>query len=136
VAKTVTLMKLGLLQRLSHRAISAALHSPIGGPRCHRAQHSIPSPLIPPKKASTSQIQIWSTRNQWSWGPFERKVLRPIDYSYFRPLWKQGIYTLQLLFEAPLQAKQPTYTLQLPLDSFQSKVLYALQLLLGVPLKV
>jgi len=36
-------------------------------------------------------------------GPFERKVL--IHYSYFGPIWKQGIYTLQLLLGAPLKAK-------------------------------
>jgi len=36
-------------------------------------------------------------------GHFERKML--IHYSYFGPLWKQGIYTLQLLLGAPLKAK-------------------------------
>jgi len=36
-------------------------------------------------------------------GPFEEKVL--MHYRYFGPLWKQGIYTLQLLLGAPLKAK-------------------------------
>jgi len=36
-------------------------------------------------------------------GQFEGKVLK--HYRYFRPLWKQGIYTLHLLLGAPLKAK-------------------------------
>jgi len=39
------------------------------------AQNAVPSPLNSPKKASIPQVEILSTRNQWSWGPFERKVL-------------------------------------------------------------
>jgi len=36
-------------------------------------------------------------------GPFEGKVL--MHYSYIEPLWKQSIYTLQLLLGDPLESK-------------------------------
>ena len=41
--------------------------SPIGGTHnVTGAQNSVPSPLSSPKKTSTPQIEIWSTRIQWS----------------------------------------------------------------------
>jgi len=91
------------VQRIgTNRAVSAALHTPrLGGPTLsQRAQNSVLSPLSTPEKASISQIEIRSARNQWIRGPFERKV----HYSYFGPLWKQDIFTLQLLSGAPLKA--------------------------------
>ena len=50
------------------RAVSVALHTPqLGGQRCHRGPKiPVPSPLCTPEKASIPQIEIWSTRNQWS----------------------------------------------------------------------
>jgi len=62
-----------------------------------------------PKKASIPQIEIWSTRNQWSYGVLWKKsayalqlLLAPVKARYL------GIYTLQLLLGAPLKAKYPT----------------------------
>jgi len=49
---------------------------------------TVPSPLNPPKKASASQIEIWSTRNQCSWWA----------------LCKNSAYILQLLL-APVKAR-------------------------------
>ena len=47
--------------------ISRTPYPQLGGPRCHRGPKiSVPSPLITPEKASIPQIEIWSTRNQWS----------------------------------------------------------------------
>ena len=72
----------------TNRAVSAARHTlQLGGLHCHStgAQNSDPSPLSHPKKASAppnSQIKIWSTGNQWSWGTF----------------WKKIAYTLQLIW--------------------------------------
>ena len=63
-----------------------------GGTLSKGAQNSSPSPLSTLERESLSQTEIWSTRNQLIRGAFERKV----HYSYFGPLWKQGIFTLQL----------------------------------------
>jgi len=47
--------------------ISRTPYPPIGGAHAVTgAQNSIPSPLSPPEKALIPQIEIWSTRNQWS----------------------------------------------------------------------
>jgi len=43
------------------RAVSAAHHTPIGGDKI-----PVPSPLSTLEKASIPQMEIWSTRNQWS----------------------------------------------------------------------
>ena len=76
----------------TNRAVSAVFHTPqLGGHAATGAQYSDPSPLSHPKKASTpptSQIEIWSTGNQWSWGT----------------LWKKSAYTLQLIW-AHLKAR-------------------------------
>jgi len=67
------------------RRIRRTVYPPIGGHAVTGAQNSVQSPLSSPKKASTSQIEIWSTRNQWSWGAFERKVLMHCSY-FWAPL--------------------------------------------------
>ena len=87
------------------RIVSASLHTPqLGGPRFHRAHNSIPSPLNqPPKKASNPILKNEALEISEVGGPFERKVL--IHCSYFGPIWKQNIYTLQLVLGAPLKAK-------------------------------
>ena len=48
------------------RAVSAALHAPIGGgEHCHKGPNiPVPSPLSTPEKASISLIEILSARNQ------------------------------------------------------------------------
>jgi len=127
-------------------AVSAALHTPNWGYAVTGAPNSAPSPLSPPKKASTPQIEIWSTRNRWSWGSFERKVLRPIHYSYFWPFSKQtSIFTHYSYCWAPLEVRyfthyscywgplwkgsEPTCTLNLVLGASKRRT-YTLQLLL------
>ena len=147
------------------RAASAALHTPqLGGmlsqgPKIQSSHH------FAPKKPSIPQIEIWSTRNQWSWGSFERKVL--IYYSYFGPLWKQGITHYNcccrplwkqssLLIHCscywdPVESvvsllthyscycgplwKSRTYTLQSLLWSLSMQSTYTMQLLLGALVK-
>ena len=67
--------------------ISRTPYPPIGWEHAVTgAYSSVPSPLSSPKKTSNTQTEIWSTRNQWSRRPFERKVL--IHYSYFGFLFK------------------------------------------------
>jgi len=49
------------------RDVSVALHAPqLGGTLSQGALNSAPSPLSSPEKASIPQIEIRSTRNQWS----------------------------------------------------------------------
>jgi len=76
------------------------------------AQSSIPSPLSPPEKASIPKLKYEALEISEVRELFERKVL--MQYNYFGLLWKQDIYTLQLL-----------------LSLFESKVLYTLQLQMG-----
>jgi len=101
------------------RAVSAALHTPqLGGAHVVTGtQYSVPSPLRQPKKASTTQMEKWSTRNQWSWGA----------------LWKKSAYTLPLLW-AHLIARY-LHIATAVRSPFESKVLYTLQFLLGSLLK-
>jgi len=101
--------------------ISRTPYPPTGENAVTGAQNSVPSTLMPPKKASALQIEIWSTRNQWRWGgplkekclyitatlaPFESKVFTRYNCCW-GPLWKQGrlLYTQQLLLGAPLKAQ-------------------------------
>jgi len=77
------------------RAVSAALHTPqLGGARCHRGpkvqsrHHLAPQRNLRSPKLKYEALEISEFR-----GPFEIKV----HYSFFGPLWQQGIYTLQLL---------------------------------------
>jgi len=92
------------------RAVSTAFHTPqFGDPHCHRgpkiqSRHH----LSPQRKLRCPKLKYESLEVSEVRGPFERKVL--MHYSYFGPLWKQGIYTLQLLLGARLKAKWPTYT--------------------------
>jgi len=50
------------------RAVLAALHTAqLGGPTLSQgAQNSSPVTTSTPEKASSPQIEIWSTRNRWS----------------------------------------------------------------------
>jgi len=95
----------------------------MGGTLSQGGPNSIPSPLSPLRKLRSAKLKYEALEISEVSGPFERKVL--MHYSYF---WKQGIYTLQLLFGAPLKAQLPTYTIQLLLGPFESKVLCMLQL--------
>jgi len=75
---------------------------PIGGARCHRGPKiPVPSPLSTPEKASIPKLKYEALEIIVVRGPIEGNV----HHSFFRPLWKQGIYTLQLLLGAPLKAK-------------------------------
>jgi len=92
--------------------ISRTPYPPIGeGARCHKGpkiqsrHHLAPQRKLRSPKLKYEALEISEPRR-----PFERKVL--MNYSYFGPLWKQGIYTLQLPRGVSLKAKQPTYTLQ------------------------
>jgi len=72
---------------------------------------------------------MWSTGNQWSWGA----------------LWKKSAYTLQLLWaplktrylhittavEGPFESNVTYLYITVAVEPLESKVLYALQLLLG-----
>jgi len=50
-----------------------------GGPRCHRGPKFSSVTTQSPKESFDPKTEISSIKNQWSWGPFERKVL--IHYS-------------------------------------------------------
>jgi len=84
--------------------ISRTPYPPIGGPtlsqepKIQSRHHLAPQKKLRPPKLKYETLEISEVG-----GPFKRKVL--IHYSYFGPLSKQGIYTLQLLLEAPLKAK-------------------------------
>ena len=85
------------------RAVSIALHTPqLGGPtlsqgpKIHSRQNLIPQRKLRP--------QYWNMKHDISvklGGPLKETCML-IHYSYFGPLWKQGIYTLQLLLWGPL----------------------------------
>ena len=65
----------------------------------------------PPKKASKPQIEIWSTRNQWSW----------------EPLWIKSAYTLVTLgpFESPFTLGPKVFAhYNCCWGSFENKVAY------------
>ena len=72
---------------------------PIGGPtlsqrpKIQSRHHLAPKESFDPPKLKCETLEISDIG-----GSFERKLL--MRYSYFRPLWKQGIYTLQLLLGA------------------------------------
>jgi len=86
------------------RAVSAALHTPqLGGHAVTGAQNSVPSPLSPKRKLRAPKLKYEALEIREVWGSCERKVL--MHCSYFRPLWKQGIYTLQLLLGDPSESK-------------------------------
>jgi len=68
------------------------------GPKIQSHHHLAPQRKLQPPKFKYEAPEISEVG-----GLFERKVL--IHYSYFRPLWKQGFYTLQLLLVAYLKAK-------------------------------
>jgi len=54
---------------------------PIGGHPATGAQYSDPSPFSHQEKASTPQIEMWSTGNQWSWGTLWKKSAYTVHYS-------------------------------------------------------
>jgi len=84
---------------LHHQSrISRTTYPQLGGTLSQGAQNSVLSPLSLPEKASISKLQYQALDINEVRGPFERKVL--MHYSYFEPLSKQGIYTLQLLLAA------------------------------------
>ena len=58
------------------------------------AHISVPSSLNPKRKLRSPKLKYEVLEISEVRGPFERKVL--MHYSYFGPLWKQDIYTLQL----------------------------------------
>jgi len=71
------------------------------------AQNSVQSPLTPERKRRLPKLKYEALEISEVGEHFERKVL--IQYSYFGPLSKQGIYTLQLGFGAHLKAKYFTH---------------------------
>jgi len=63
------------------RAVSVALHTPqLGWPTLSQGPKIQSHHNLSPKKASSSQTEIWNTRTQWSW----------------EALWKKSAYTLVL----------------------------------------
>jgi len=103
-----------LWKRFRHPCISVTLHTPkLVGHGVTEAQNSVPSPLSSPKKTSTAQIEIWSTRNQWSWGLLKEKCL-----SYFEPLWKQGTLHFTVAIGGPFENVVSCYC-----GPFESRVL-------------
>ena len=97
------LLNTGICWGHTIRAVSAALHTPqlgghvaTGGPKFQSRHHLAPQRKLRSPKLKCEALEISEFR-----GPVERKVL----YSFFRPLWKQGISMLQLLLGAPLKAK-------------------------------
>jgi len=85
----------GMTDRESHQAEPYQLHSiPPNweATLSQGAQNSVRSPLITPEKAAIPKLKHEALEISKVRGPFARKAL--MHYSYFRPLWKQGIYTL------------------------------------------
>jgi len=89
------------------RAVSAALHTPqLGGPTLSQgAQNSVLFPLSTPEKASIPKVKYETLEISEGRGPLTESAYA---LQLLWPLWKQGIYTLQLL-----------------LGPFESKVAYA-----------
>ena len=100
-----------------------------GGARCHRGRKIQSRHHLDPRESFDPKLKYETLEISEVRGRFERKVL--MHCNYIGPLWKQGIYTLQLLLGAPLKAKLPAYSLQLLLGPFESKVFYTLQLQRG-----
>ena len=87
----------------NHSRISRTPYPPIGGehvvtggPKFQSRHHLSPQRKLRSPKLKYEALEISEVR-----GPFERKV----HCSYCGPLWRQGIFTLQLLLGAPLKAK-------------------------------
>jgi len=95
-----------------------------GVPRCHSGpkiqsrHHFSPQRKLRSPKLKYEALEISEVR-----GPFERKV----HYRYFGPLWKQGIYTLQL------ESKVAHLYIVVAVGLFwkQGRLLYTLQLQRG-----
>ena len=147
----VDLPKDGFQYVIMIRAVSSALHTPNWRHAVTGAQNSVPSPLRPPKKASTPQIEIRSTRNQWSWGALWMKSAYTLQLLY-GPLWKQSSLLIHYnccwallnarylthctCYWGPLwKRSEPTCTFQLLLWSLWKQRTYAMQLLLGALVK-
>jgi len=69
---------------LEIRAVSAALHPPIGGHAVTWAENSVPLPLSLQRKLRPPMLKYEALEISEVGGHFERKVL--IHYSYFGPL--------------------------------------------------
>jgi len=92
------------MQASGQRRIIRTPYPPIGGATLSQgAQNSVPSRLSTQEKASIPKLKYEALEINGVRGSFERKVL--MYYSYFGPLRKKGIYTLQLLLGTPLEAK-------------------------------
>ena len=78
------------------RAVSAALHTPrLGGDTLSQgAKNQSRHHLAPQWKLRSPKLKYEAVEISEVSGPFERKVL--MLYSYIGPLWKRGIYTLEL----------------------------------------
>ena len=70
-----------------HRAVSAALHTPNWGGKLSQG------PKIQSRYHLASQRKLRSPKLKYEALEINGIVL--VHYSYFEPLWKQGIYTLQ-----------------------------------------
>jgi len=115
------------------RAISAALHTPqlgghavTGGPKFQSRNN-----LAPQRKLRSPKLKYEAWEISKVGAPFQRNV----HYSFFGPLWKQGIYTLQLLLGGPIESKVVHLYIAIAVGPLWKKGIYTLQLLLGGLLK-
>jgi len=94
----------------THKAVSAALHiiqlgrahAVTEGPKFHSRYHLTSERKLRSPNLKDEALEISEVR-----GPSERKA----HNSYFGPLWKQGVYTLQVLLD-PFESKVYTSQLQ------------------------
>ena len=112
--------------------ISCTPYPPIGGPTLSQGPKIQSHHHLTPRKSFDPQIEIWKALEiSEVKGPIERKYLH---YSYFGPL-ESKVFTHCNWCLGPLWKESSllsTYTLQLLLCPFERKLLYTIQLQMGL----
>ena len=101
-------------------------HAVTGGPKFQSRNN-----LAPQRKLRSPKLKYEAWEISKVGAPFQRNV----HYSFFGPLWKQGIYTLQLLLGGHIESKVVHLYIAIAVGPLWKKGIYTLQLLLGGLLK-